>query len=693
MKFIKTFFQKKDIFIPVEPIKFSEKENISIITTAKNKINSDVFEFPSEEELNIIKVNSTKLIAKPPLRVSQRSKVALYGNVRDVSKVQNTEDNNVPLVACVTEEQVPDDDDKHSLSKSKPMRSKRTTSPRMNDSLKTVPIKKNISKPSNPIPPSVTKRSSIRIISSTKLSKESTSKTITMKRSHINESKAERNQNDDEFEIFIPDEDNLENDEVFEDDYEDEEASKKDKSSNKSIKRKLIPRKQHKANYSKSSRWERIKKVLESGGTVEPLPGRVDEFDWIKRTVVGLLESSLGGCLCKILFYNFKNSFLLFLDISGVPGTGKTATTHRTLDSLSLDTLKGKCPDFDFVEINGMRLSDPGQAYSILARTIFKRKVPASGALALKQLEKHFKDQQKVKKLGKPCVVLLDELDLLLRKRQSLLYHFFEWPNWTNSQLIVITIANTMDLPERFLSNRISSRLGLTRYNFKPYDHAALSNIIEHQLKDYIKYLGKDAIQLCARKVSAVSGDARRAVNLAKRAIDYFRSSSQEELQARINGRQVLPVSSELSCVNLRLMDIILKDALMANPIEVIGKLSKHQRILLLSVLLTRKRLEEEFSIRGGTKIIGKSSGNNVVLTLNRVLDQHFQLCRTHQYYPLPSLQELYILLESLEALKLLRCLKFREFGPESIIQLLVHEEDVRKGLGDDQALKKYIRE
>ena len=47
------------------------------------------------------------------------------------------------------------------------------------------------------------------------------------------------------------------------------------------------------------SRWERIKTVLESGGTVQALPGRVDEFDWIKRTITGLLESSLGGCLCK----------------------------------------------------------------------------------------------------------------------------------------------------------------------------------------------------------------------------------------------------------------------------------------------------------------------------------------------------------------------------------------------------------
>ena len=347
-----------------------------------------------------------------------------------------------------------------------------------------------------------------------------------------------------------------------------------------------------------------------------------------------------------------------------------------------------------------MRLSDPGQAYSILAKAIFKgqKRIPSSGALALQKLEAHFKAQQKSKTPGRPCVVLLDELDLLLRKKQSILYHFFEWPNWANSQLIVITIANTMDLPERFLSNRISSRLGLTRYNFKPYDHAALANIIEHQLKDYVQFLGKDAIQLCARKVSAVSGDARRAVNLAKRAIDYFRSCSQEQLFARMTGKIVEKVAegSEMTAVNLRLMDIILKDALMANPVEVISQLAKHQRILLLSIVLARKRCEEEGSLKGATKIIGSSktrTSTSTILTISRVLDQHFQLCRTHQFHPLPSLQELYYLLESLESLRLLRCVKFRESGPEGVIQLLVHEEDIRKGLGDDQALKKYIRE
>lgn len=60
-------------------------------------------------------------------------------------------------------------------------------------------------------------------------------------------------------------------------------------------------------------------------------------------------------------------------------------------------------------------------------------------------------------------VVLMDELDWLVTKRQTVMYNFFDWPNRPHSQLIVIAVANTMDLPERALSNKVSSRLGKIR--------------------------------------------------------------------------------------------------------------------------------------------------------------------------------------------------------------------------------------
>lgn len=61
-----------------------------------------------------------------------------------------------------------------------------------------------------------------------------------------------------------------------------------------------------------------------------------------------------------------------------------------------------------------------------------------------------------------PSPVLVDELDLLITKNEKVLYNLFEWPARKGSRLIVIGIANTMDLPER-LSSRIGSRMGTLR--------------------------------------------------------------------------------------------------------------------------------------------------------------------------------------------------------------------------------------
>jgi len=57
--------------------------------------------------------------------------------------------------------------------------------------------------------------------------------------------------------------------------------------------------------------------------------------------------------------------------VSGVPGTGKTATVHQVISFLREEYEAGDLPYFKFIEINGMRLTDPHQAYvQILEVTI-----------------------------------------------------------------------------------------------------------------------------------------------------------------------------------------------------------------------------------------------------------------------------------------------------------------------------------
>ena len=49
--------------------------------------------------------------------------------------------------------------------------------------------------------------------------------------------------------------------------------------------------------------------------------------------------------------------------MSGVPGTGKTATVHGVIEALQQSVGVDDIPNFKYIEINGMRLSEPKQAY------------------------------------------------------------------------------------------------------------------------------------------------------------------------------------------------------------------------------------------------------------------------------------------------------------------------------------------
>lgn len=64
--------------------------------------------------------------------------------------------------------------------------------------------------------------------------------------------------------------------------------------------------------------------------------------------------------------------------ISGVPGTGKTATVHEVIRSLQTAVEEDELPSFQFIEINGMKLTDPHQAFVQILKVgkLYHRKAP-----------------------------------------------------------------------------------------------------------------------------------------------------------------------------------------------------------------------------------------------------------------------------------------------------------------------------
>lgn len=239
------------------------------------------------------------------------------------------------------------------------------------------------------------------------------------------------------------------------------------------------------------------------------LPCRESEFSLVYSHLEAAITDGSGTCIY----------------ISGTPGTGKTATVREVVSHLDAAVRADELDDFIFVEINGMKITDPHQSYALLWEALKGQRVSPAQALDLLEREFSHPSPRRV-----PCVVLMDELDQLVTKNQGVMYNFFNWPGLRHSRLIVLAVANTMDLPERTLSNKISSRLGLTRITFPGYNHEQLMRIVQSRLEGVPgDIVDPDAVQFAARKVAAVSGDARRALDICRRAVELA------EADAKVN--------------------------------------------------------------------------------------------------------------------------------------------------------------
>ncbi|KAF9924270.1 Origin recognition complex, subunit 1 [Linnemannia zychae] len=400
--------------------------------------------------------------------------------------------------------------------------------------------------------------------------------------------------------------------------------------------------------------FEHARNRLHVKAVPDSLPCREDEFLEIQGHLESAIEDGTGSCIY----------------ISGVPGTGKTATVHEVIRSLQAKAEEGVISPFQFVEINGMKVTEPSYAYVLLWMALSEQKVTANHALQL--LEKQFSTPGP-RRL--PCVVLMDELDLLVTTKQTVMYNFFEWPNWQHSRLIVVAVANTMDLPERMLSNKVSSRLGLTRINFQPYTYQQLVKIVESRLEG-IKAFRREAIEFAARKVGAVSGDARRALDICRRAVEIVESNvqkaeDQRRLRAERNPFEDLGPAPDPEQVTIRTVDQAIKEMFASPNVRLIQTASLHQKLFLVALTAKLRRLglaEVEFS---------------------EVAHAHLQMCRLHNIEP-PMLSDLSAICASLGSS---RCLLV-ESGKQDLhqrIRLSVSEEDVIMALKVDPLFRRLL--
>ncbi|KAJ7332722.1 hypothetical protein JRQ81_014902 [Phrynocephalus forsythii] len=372
---------------------------------------------------------------------------------------------------------------------------------------------------------------------------------------------------------------------------------------------------------------EEARRRLHVSAVPDSLPCREKEFQDIYNFIESKLIDGTGGCMY----------------ISGVPGTGKTATVHEVIRYLQQAVDNNELPPFQFVEINGMKLTDPHQAYVQILKLLTGQKATASHAAEL--LEKMF---CKLSSKRKTVVLVVDELDLLWTRKQNVMYNLFDWPTKKKSKLIVLAIANTMDLPERIMMNRVASRLGLTRMSFQPYTFKQLQTIISTRM-DYLKAFEEEAIEFVSRKVAALSGDARRCLDICRRSTEICELADQKSDSGLVSITHVMKATDEM----------------FSSPyINAIRNASLQEQIFLKATVAEfhRSGLEEA--------------------TVNQVFHQHVALCRMEGLQT-PTISDIMAIASRLSACRLLLAESSHKYL-HMRIRLNVSQDDVMYTLKEE---------
>ncbi|XP_058053268.1 cell division control protein 6 homolog [Anopheles bellator] len=287
----------------------------------------------------------------------------------------------------------------------------------------------------------------------------------------------------------------------------------------------------------KSARKSRLSKVvweetqqtdsgedLQDGGLVKEigkLPEREKEYDELAIFVENVLDSGGSGSLY----------------ISGPPGTGKTATLQRILYH---DTFVNKLKP---VYINCTSIKSVGSIYKKISEELGLKVTGGTEKLYQSAIEAYLQRKHKT------IMLVLDEIDQLSSSKQSILYSIFEWPSRPTARLILIGIANALDLTDRLLA-RLQARCELKPrlIHFLPYTKSQIVTILKSCLEanGTLNRFPEAALALLAAKVASTSGDIRRALFIARRLVEGVR----REERTKGTGQTVVSIGQVMGVLN-----------------------------------------------------------------------------------------------------------------------------------------------
>ncbi|KAI1336856.1 cell division control protein Cdc6 [Xylariaceae sp. FL0016] len=227
--------------------------------------------------------------------------------------------------------------------------------------------------------------------------------------------------------------------------------------------------------------------------------------------------------------------------ISGPPGTGKSAMVNEVTQGVVDKTAVRKA------YINCMSIKSPRDFYETLLDQIGDESEVADGDAAA-VVQGLFVPR---KKSSEVYVVVLDEVDHILKLDLESLYKMFEWSMQKTSRLVLIGIANALDMTDRFLPRLKSRNLKPELLPFLPYSAAQIKAIITTRLRTLVPdgsplpFIHPAAIELCSRKVASQTGDLRKAFEICRRAIDLVEMETKQKHEAEVKEQMLLATPSK----------------------------------------------------------------------------------------------------------------------------------------------------
>jgi len=207
--------------------------------------------------------------------------------------------------------------------------------------------------------------------------------------------------------------------------------------------------------------------------------------------------------------------------VSGAPGTGKTATL--------VSLLAGKVAKFRSIFINCMVLKSSIAIYREVASKLCPGCNPKTEKAAMKIIEGAVTSSKEM------VLLVLDEVDQLESRDQTVLYTVFEWPALQGSKLALVGIANSLDLTARVLPRlQVKEAYKPTLLHYPPYTKQQLIFIITSRLQEgagagSTAVITPRAIAFLASKISALSGDLRKALDVCRRALELAESAVRKQ--------------------------------------------------------------------------------------------------------------------------------------------------------------------